>query len=145
MLGVMLVAATVGLGEVDTTLKPNNLELDAGSYLYHWDRSEDYVEGFDNKYLGLQYSIDQSNVYIKGAIFENSFGNLGGVFGGGVYIDDTGRYKQGVEGGLTYGYERDQGSDVFVGYTGRLDVTNTIKLKVHVNPTFGGLVLSFDL
>lgn len=146
MLSVMMLAAGLNAAlEVDTELKPNNLELDAGSYLYHWDRSEEWNEGFSNNYIGFQYSVDQANVYMKGSIFKNSYGDDGGVLGGGIYTDDVGRYKQGLEAGITWGYKRDEGSSVFLGYAGRLDVTNTIKLKVHINPTFAGVIMSFDL
>lgn len=145
---MMFIAATLlslmAPDNLDTTLKPNDLEFDMSSYLYHWDRSEKYVEGFDNGYLGIQRSTDQANLYVKAGVFTNSYGNFGAVAGGGLYIDDTGRYKQGIEGGLTYGYKRGEGSPVFIGYAGRFDVGKHLKLKTHINPMFASFNMSFN-
>ena len=146
LLAIGLSAAIQGFTDVDTTLKPNEWELDIGSYVYHWDRSEDWNEGFDNHWVGFQRSVDQANVYIKGAVFENSYGDLSGILGTGVYFDDTGRYKQGIEFGFPIGYDDEaEHGDIFIGYSGRIDITNKSMLKLHINPVFGGLTLSFEL
>lgn len=130
--------------QVDTVLQPNKLEFDTGSYLYHWDRSEDWVEGFDNGYIGIQRSADQANLYFKAGIFTNSYGDFGGVVGAGHYYDDKGRFKQGIEGGVTWGYKDGEGSPVFLGYAGRFDISKTVKFKLHVNPMFMSANVGFN-
>lgn len=116
------------------------------SFLVHTNRNGDWVEGFDNNYIGLSYYWqEEPDNYTKGGYFINSYGNPGAVLGMGQYTDTDGIWHQGWEAGITYGYESGEGSPVFLGYAGKLIVDDIGSVKVHANPMFVGITLSIKI
>lgn len=123
------------------------------SYVEHHKdkRVGEWVEGFDNKAIGLEYKFDKSEYYeqsIGGTLAEsNSYGKTGATlhYNGSLCSGYNFRLCTGISAGIIYGYEDQSGMLITPGalWTNKLEIYEGLGVEHNRLPSWFGMT-GFD-